>query len=116
MKVTASVLFGQLQYNNAFGTAWGLRPTFAYARGMDGRSPSPAGSFIEDNESMSLALNADYQSEWTDELSYTALRRRFVQPECGPRLHLAQHILRVLTSVRRRRAGAAPATSRKERK
>ena len=65
------VLFGQLQYNNAFGSAWGLRPTIAYRRGLDGRSPSPAGSFIEDNESLSLSVTADYQSQWTVSLGYT---------------------------------------------
>ncbi len=66
------VLFGQLQYNNAFGSAWGLRPTLAYRRGMEGRSPSPAGSFIEDNESLNLSVTADYQSEWSVSLGYTA--------------------------------------------
>lgn len=65
------VLFGQLQYNNAFGTAWGLRPSIAYNRGIEGRSPSPAGSFIEDNESLNLRISAEYQSTWTVSLGYT---------------------------------------------
>ena len=65
------VLFGYLQYNNVFGSAIGLRPTFAYQRGIDGRSPSPAGSFIEDNESLSLSVTAEYQAKWTASLGYT---------------------------------------------
>ena len=66
------VLFGQLQYNNVFGTAIGLRPTLAYQRGIDGRSPSPAGSFVEDNYSLGLSLIAEYQGSWRASLGYTA--------------------------------------------
>lgn len=65
------VLFGQLQYNNAFGTALGIRPTIAYQRGIDGRSPSPAGGFVEDNESLGLSVEVEYQAEWRATLSYT---------------------------------------------
>lgn len=65
------VLLGQLQYNNAFGTALGLRPTIAYRRGIDGRSPSPAGSFVEDNESLGISVEVEYQAEWRASLGYT---------------------------------------------
>ena len=65
------VLFGYLQYNNVFGSAIGLRPTFAYQRGLEGRSPSPAGSFIEENESLSISVSAEYQAKWTASLGYT---------------------------------------------
>ena len=60
----------QLQYNNVFGTAWGLTPTFVYQEDFDGFAPAPLASFKEGNKRQSLSINANYQST-TLNLSYT---------------------------------------------
>ena len=64
-------LLGQLQYNNVLGTAIGMRPTIAYRRGLEGISPSPAGSFVEDSYSIDLSVSAEYQARWNARLGYT---------------------------------------------
>ncbi|MGB0342589.1 MAG: DUF1302 family protein [Parvibaculales bacterium] len=67
---SGGLIFFQLQYNNAFGTAWGLRPQIVYRRGLDGRSPTPAGSWVEDQSVLGLSLTAAYQ-ELDISLGYT---------------------------------------------
>ena len=64
-----AVLLGRLTYNNVFGTAFSVSPTFIVNQGMDGRSPTPAGSWIEDVGSYSMSLGIDYQ-EVSASLSY----------------------------------------------
>jgi hypothetical protein len=65
------LVLAQLQYNNAFSTPITLKPTFVYSTGLDGMSPSPAGSFKEDQYRMSLSVDAEYQSVWKASLGYT---------------------------------------------
>jgi hypothetical protein len=60
----------QLQYNNVFGTAWGLTPTFVYQEDLDGIAPSPLAGFKEGNKRQSFSLGASFQST-TINLSYT---------------------------------------------
>ena len=60
----------QLQYNNVFGTAWGLTPTFVYQEDLDGIAPSPLAGFKEGNKRQSFSLGATFQSTTID-LSYT---------------------------------------------
>jgi hypothetical protein len=64
-----AVLLGRLTYNNVFGSAFSVSPTFIVNQGMDGRSPTPAGSWIEDVGSYSMSLGIDYQ-EVSASLSY----------------------------------------------
>ena len=64
------VLLGQLQYNNAFGTAWTLNPTIAFRHDVFGNSPAPLSNYRRDSKSVSLQLNAAYQT-WKAGLSYT---------------------------------------------
>lgn len=64
------VLLGQLQYNNAFGTAVTLNPTVAWSHGVSGNSPAPLGNYRQGAKSVSLQLNGSYQ-QWRGGLSYT---------------------------------------------
>ena len=65
------LVLAQLQYNNAFRTPITLKPTFVYSTGLNGRSPSPAGSFSEDQYRMAVSVDAEYQSVWKASLGYT---------------------------------------------
>lgn len=65
------VLLAQLQYNNAFGSPWSLRPTLFYTVGIEGMALRPAGSWVEDQGRVGLSLSAEYQSKWTASLSFT---------------------------------------------
>ena len=49
------VLFGQLQFNNVFGTPIGLKPTLAYSAGAEGRAVAPAASWVEDQSRLGLS-------------------------------------------------------------
>lgn len=64
------VLLGQLQYNNAFGTAITLNPTVAWSHGVSGNSPAPLSNYRENAKSVSLQLNGTYQ-QWRGGISYT---------------------------------------------
>jgi hypothetical protein len=56
-----AVLFGSLAYNNVFGSAVTVRPTVILTQGMNGRSPTPAGSWSEDVGNYSFSVGLDYQ-------------------------------------------------------
>lgn len=65
------VLLGQLQYNNAFGTAVTLSPTVAFSHDVSGNTPGPVSNFREGRKSVSLQLNGSFQSAWRGGISYT---------------------------------------------
>ncbi len=65
------VLVGQLQYNNAFGTAWTVTPQIAFSHDVKGNSPAPLSNYREGSKQVSLAVNATLQSEWKAGVSYT---------------------------------------------
>ncbi|MCH1601462.1 MAG: DUF1302 domain-containing protein, partial [Luminiphilus sp.] len=65
-----AVLFGQLQYNNVFGTPIGLKPTFIHSEGLHGRSPSPAGGWKKGNSSSALSVNWSYLGSWEGSVAY----------------------------------------------
>ena len=68
---SGGLLLTSLQYNNVFGTPWGLSPTLIIREGLSGYSPTPAGSFREGVGSTSLSLRAEYQGYLSVSLSYT---------------------------------------------
>lgn len=68
---SGALLLTSLQYNNVFGTPWGLSPTLIVREGLDGYSPTPAGSFREGVGSTSLSVRADYQGYLSVSVSYT---------------------------------------------
>jgi hypothetical protein len=65
------VLLGQLQYNNAFGTAVTLSPTLAFSHDVSGNTPAPISNYRQGRKSVSLQLNGSYQGAWRGGLSYT---------------------------------------------
>ena len=65
------LILASLQYNNVFGTPWGLTPTLIMREGLHGYSPGPAGGFRKDVGSTSLSLSGSYQGYLTVSLSYT---------------------------------------------
>lgn len=48
-----------------------LSPVFSFAHDVEGRAPDPGGNFIEDRQTIGLALNAEYANMYTAGLSYT---------------------------------------------
>lgn len=64
------VLFGQLQYNNVFGTPWSLSPALVHREGISGLSPV-AGGFLEGVKTTSLRVTGNYQSNLSVALGYT---------------------------------------------
>ena len=65
------VLLARLQYNNAFGSALSISPTFVVQHGIEGRSPSPAGLWREGIGRAGLSVDIDYQGKWTTSVGYT---------------------------------------------
>lgn len=65
------VLLGQLQYNNAFGTAFTLSPTMAFSHDVSGNTPAPYSNYRQGRKSVNLALNGSFQSSWKGGISYT---------------------------------------------
>lgn len=65
------VLLGQLQYNNAFGTAVTLSPTLAFSHDVSGNTAAPYSNYRQGRKSASLSLNGSYQGAWRGGISYT---------------------------------------------
>lgn len=65
------VLLGQLQYNNALGTAVTLSPTIAFSHDVSGNTPAPISNYRQGRKSVSLQLNGSYQGAWRGGVSYT---------------------------------------------
>lgn len=64
-------LLGQLQYNNALGTAATLSPTIAFSHDVSGNTPGPISNYRQGRKSVSLQLNGSYQGAWRAGISYT---------------------------------------------
>lgn len=65
------VLLGQLQYNNAFGTALTLSPTLAFSHDVSGNTPAPYSNYRQGRKSINLAINGSFQNAWKGGISYT---------------------------------------------
>ena len=60
----------RLDFNNAIGAVT-LSPRIAWSHDVDGNTPGPGGSFIEDRRAITFGLGANYQNKWTADVSYT---------------------------------------------
>lgn len=60
----------KLDFDNAIGAVT-LSPRIAWAHDVDGNTPGPGGSFLEDRKAITFGLGADYLNTWTADLSYT---------------------------------------------
>ena len=63
-------LVGKMDFNNAIGAVT-LSPRIAWAHDVDGNTPGPGGSFIEERKAVTYGIGASYQSTWSGDLSYT---------------------------------------------
>ena len=64
-------IFGTLQYNNFWGTAWTVSPYMALRHDVVGNTPVPLSTFREDRVSISLGFNGEYQNSWRWQIAYT---------------------------------------------
>ncbi|MDG5468720.1 DUF1302 domain-containing protein [Deltaproteobacteria bacterium IMCC39524] len=60
----------KMDFNNAVGAVT-LSPRIAWSHDVDGNTPGPGGSFIEDRKAVTYGIGASYQSTWSADLSYT---------------------------------------------
>jgi hypothetical protein len=65
-------LAARADYNNAWGTPFTMSPRIAYAQDVNGTTPGPGGNFIEDRQSLTIGVEANYLNEWSFDLSYTS--------------------------------------------
>ncbi|MBW2478205.1 MAG: DUF1302 domain-containing protein [Deltaproteobacteria bacterium] len=63
-------IVAKLDYNNAVGPIT-LSPRVAWAHDVEGNSPGPGGSFLEDRRAVTFGLNMDYLKTWSADISYT---------------------------------------------
>lgn len=63
-------LGGSLIYNGVFGGAT-LVPAIIWTHDVQGVTPAPLGTFLEDRRSLTLALGVSIINQWTANLSYT---------------------------------------------
>ena len=63
-------MVAKLDFNNAIGAVT-LSPRIAWSHDVDGNTPGPGGSFIEDRKAVTFGLGGSYQSTWSADLSYT---------------------------------------------
>ena len=60
----------RFDFNNAVG-AINLSPRLAFAHDVDGTSPGPGGSFIEDRRALTVGILGTYQNSWSADVAYT---------------------------------------------
>ena len=65
-------IFGFMDYNNVFGTAWRLRPSLAVRHAVSGNTPAPVNSWREDTLTTTFAISAAFQNTWDMRMSYVA--------------------------------------------
>jgi hypothetical protein len=63
-------MIAKMDFNNAIGAVT-LSPRIAWSHDVDGNTPGPGGSFIEDRKAVTFGLGGSYQSTWSADLSYT---------------------------------------------
>jgi hypothetical protein len=61
---------GSLIYNGVFGGLT-LVPAVLWTQDVNGVTPAPLGTFLEDRQSLTVALGAEYINQWTANLTYT---------------------------------------------
>lgn len=64
-------LAAKATYENVWGTAVSLAPRIAFYHDVNGTTPGPGGSFLEDRKSVSIGVEANYLSKWVFDLAYT---------------------------------------------
>jgi Protein of unknown function (DUF1302) len=60
----------KFDFNNAIGAVT-LSPRVAWSHDVHGTTPGPGGNFVDGRKAVTLGLGANYQNQWTADLSYT---------------------------------------------
>ena len=60
----------RLTYNDVFAGV-NLMPRIAWQHGVDGITPGPASTFLEDRKAITLGLTGTYRHDWAVDVSYT---------------------------------------------
>lgn len=63
-------LVGKLTYTNAIGGV-NLSPRLALSKDVKGITPAPIANFLEGRHAVTVGLGADYQNQWSGDLSVT---------------------------------------------
>lgn len=63
-------MVAKMDFNNAIGAVT-LSPRIAWSHDVDGNTPGPGGSFLEDRKAITFGITANYLDRWTADLSYT---------------------------------------------
>jgi len=58
-------------YTNVWGTPFNLSPRIAFNHDVNGTTPGPGGSFLEDRKSVTIGAEANYLSRWVFDVAYT---------------------------------------------
>ncbi|MFZ1390436.1 MAG: DUF1302 domain-containing protein [Dokdonella sp.] len=58
-------------YNNVWGSPINLSPRIAFNHDVNGTTPGPGGSFVEDRKSVTIGTEANYLSKWVFDIAYT---------------------------------------------
>lgn len=61
---------GSLIYNGVFGGLT-LVPAVVWTHDVNGVTPAPLGTFLEDRQSLTVGLGAEFINQWTADLAYT---------------------------------------------
>jgi hypothetical protein len=64
------VFAGRLEYSDVFAGI-NLKPKFSFRHDVQGNSPGPGGSFLENRRAGTLGLDFDYQQKWSGGVAYT---------------------------------------------
>lgn len=58
-------------YTNVFGTPFNVSPRVAFNHDVNGSTPGPGGSFVEDRKSVTIGAESNYLSRWVFDVAYT---------------------------------------------
>jgi hypothetical protein len=64
-------LAARADYNNVFGTAFGISPRIAFSHDVSGITPGPGGNFLRGRKAVTVGAEANYLSRWVFDLAYT---------------------------------------------
>lgn len=60
----------KFDFDNAVGAVT-LSPRIAWSHDVNGTTPGPGGNFVDGRKAVTLGLGANYQNQWTADISYT---------------------------------------------
>lgn len=64
-------LAARADYNNVWGSPINLSPRIAFNHDVNGTTPGPGGSFVDERKSVTIGTEANYLSKWVFDIAYT---------------------------------------------